>query len=125
MGIGRIGKAVVVAGASAAMALTGLASASASTPAQAAPKAMSDCSSGYVCIWAGESFNGTPTNSYYTYGVHKLYNQYGWHYIYNHQTGGAKFKLCTGSNGTGCTAPLPPGYGDVNLTPYNSIVLLP
>lgn len=155
MGIGRIGRAVIVAGATAAMVVTGMSSASASAqqaqqyvpvaahvqgtghatagataPAlihrvAASPKAMSDCYPGQVCIYAGESFSGKPTNSYTAYAVYKLYEQYDWHFIYNHQTGGAKFKLCTGSNGTGCTAGYGPGTYDAYLTPYNSIVLYP
>lgn len=140
MGIGRIGGALVVAGAMAVMVVTGMASASAAgaiTPAQtagqaqrvhsvpASPKAQSDCSLGRVCIYAGESHNGKPTNSYYKYGTYKLYEQFDWHYIYNHQTRGAKYKLCVNSDGTNCTSGYGPGTLDWYMTPFNSIVLYP
>ncbi|MFD7906026.1 hypothetical protein ACFVSN_08120 [Kitasatospora sp. NPDC057904] len=79
------------------------------------------CADGYVCIYAND---GTITNRYYNYGTYNLSNQYGYKWILNNQTGGAKVSFCTGYNGVDCG----PAYTAVswlyiNLTPINSIVI--
>ncbi|MEU7086912.1 hypothetical protein [Streptomyces achromogenes] len=59
-------------------------------------------------------------------GVHKLYNEYGQHRIFNNQTGSATSQLCINSDGTNCTGKTHPyAYFDYDLTPYNSIRLNP
>lgn len=106
--------------------MVGLGLATSST-AQAAPSGAQDyagCATGYACIYPDASWNSNPTNSYYTYGVHPLYNQYGDHRVFNNQTGGAVVRLCVDYAGTNCTVPLGTfSYWDVDLTPYNSIKL--
>ena len=85
------------------------------------------CPSGYVCVYPGESWNGDrPSLKYYNYRAYNFSNQFGWHYIYNNQTGGAVFYLCLGYGGTNCQyGPYGPGAYDANLTPINSILLGP
>jgi hypothetical protein len=106
--------------------MVGLGLATSST-AQAAPSGAQDyagCATGYACIYPDGSWNSNPTNSYYTYGVHQLYNQFGVHRVFNNQTGGAKVWVCKNTNGTDCTGPITEyTYWDINLTPYNSIKL--
>lgn len=87
------------------------------------------CPVGAVCIYPqGEYWKDSkkPTNFYYSRGVHKLYNQFGNHWVYNNQTDGWTVRLCTGSNGTGCGAPIQPDYArNANLSPINSILIEP
>ncbi|MEV8569402.1 hypothetical protein AB0436_28105 [Streptomyces sp. NPDC051322] len=81
------------------------------------------CTSGRACIYTGASWT-TVQHSYYKYGTYKLYNEFGKHRVYNHQTGGAKMWLCTDSAGKKCPVYQVAGtWWDVNLTPYNSIKL--
>lgn len=86
------------------------------------------CPSGHVCMYAGK-YNmdtGIIEHSYYTYGSHQFYDEYGYHYIYNNQTDGAGFTLCRGSYGTDCDDTYRAvGAYLVHLTEYNSIKLVP
>jgi hypothetical protein len=83
------------------------------------------CPSGDVCIYPSGSWNSDkPSLKYYTYGAHNLSNQLGTHRVFNNQTGGATVQTCTAYDGGGCgTAHKPGWYGDVNLTPINSVKL--
>lgn len=86
------------------------------------------CPSGYVCIYPRDAgWNGDrPSHFYYKYGAYNLSGMYGKHRIFNNQTGSARMRTCTGWNGTGCEGYLPAGwYIDKEMTPINSIVLLP
>ncbi|GAA1850255.1 hypothetical protein [Myceligenerans crystallogenes] len=86
------------------------------------------CPSGYVCIYSSQYDldNGIVEHWYSAYGSHQLYDEYGYHYIYNNQTGGAGFTLCQGSFGTDCGGtPRDVGTYYLDLTPYNSIKLVP
>jgi hypothetical protein len=86
------------------------------------------CESGWVCIYPENTGwnGGRPSHSYYHYGAHNLVNQFGWHRVFNNQTGGAWAGLCYRYNGQDCQIWIPAGYYlDVNLTPINSIVLQP
>ena|SRR5437588_7095751 len=98
------------------------------TSAQAAGTA-EGCPSGAVCIYPQDAGwnGGHPSLFFYSYGAHNLSNQYGHHYVFNNQTGGAKMRSCTGYNGTGCgSGYLPAGtYDNPDLTPINSITLEP
>ncbi|MFD7066673.1 hypothetical protein ACFV97_05460 [Streptomyces sp. NPDC059913] len=100
-----------------------------SASAVEAASARYGCNSGSACIYPEGVFdyrNSKPTNQYFQAGVHKLYSQEGYHWIYNNQTDGWTIRMCTGSNGTGCEAPIPPGGGVwMNLTPINSVVIQP
>ncbi|WP_432004702.1 hypothetical protein [Streptomyces parvus] len=95
--------------------------------ANAAPTAgtIQGCPAGYVCLYPGSGWNGgKPTHKFYTYGTHKIYNQFGTMRIFNNQTGGAKAYVCKGGNGTDCgTAIQAGGSRVVNITPINSIKL--
>jgi hypothetical protein len=85
------------------------------------------CPSGAVCIYPGASWNGNkPSHTYWSEGVHKLYNQEGKHRVFNNQTDGWTVQMCTGGNGTGCGDRMGPGwYIDQNLSPINSIRIRP
>jgi hypothetical protein len=98
--------------------------------AQAAPASgvtVYGCPSGAVCIYGEGVYppnNPNPTNVYYSYGAHPLYNQYGYHYVLNNQYGGASASLCKTSSGTDCPYTIPQDYwGNYYLTPINSITL--
>ncbi|KNX38949.1 hypothetical protein [Luteipulveratus halotolerans] len=96
--------------------------------AQIAGSSWHGCPWGAVCIYPQDAgYNGDrPSNVYWSYGSHKLYNQYGTHMIVNNQYGGALATLCTGSYGTGCIDWLPAGTAvPAYLTPYNSMLLAP
>jgi hypothetical protein len=111
--------ALALAGA-AALSFGAAATATAATPAGGT---YANCGYGAACIYAGANWNGTPL-AYYSYGAHKLSNEYGVHRVFNNQYGGTTVRLCTGSNGTGCGSPITEyTYDDVNLTPINSILL--
>ena len=80
-----------------------------------------------VCIYPRDKGwnNGHPSNVYWSYGVHKLYNQVGNHIVFNNQSGKAGVWLCKGSNGTNCPSYLKPWtYHNFNLTPINSLKLV-
>ncbi len=85
------------------------------------------CPYGAVCIWGQDRnpyLDPHPTNVYWSYGAHNLSNQYGDHYVFNNQYGGAGMSLCTGYNGVGCHVALEgQEIGSFNLTPYNSLTL--
>lgn len=83
------------------------------------------CPTGAVCIYPDASWNGgNPTYVFYSYGVHRIYDQYGHHRVYNNQYGSAYVSLCGGSNGTNCDPGLVPGaYIDEDLDPFNSVEL--
>ncbi|GER91849.1 hypothetical protein KDW_60110 [Dictyobacter vulcani] len=86
------------------------------------------CPVGYACIYPQNAgWNGDhPSNTYYNYGTYKLYNQYGNHYIYNNQTGGAPFWLCTDSYGKTCPWYVAAGTSaQTDFTPLNSVKLVP
>ncbi|MET9731120.1 hypothetical protein ABZZ79_10780 [Streptomyces sp. NPDC006458] len=97
--------------------------------AEARPADWDRCPDGAVCIYpegqdpeTNPSVN--PTHVFWSYGSHNLSNQFGWHWVYNNQTGGAGANLCTQSNGGGCGDELAAGtavYAD--LTPINSVRL--
>ncbi|MCF1600340.1 hypothetical protein [Streptomyces muensis] len=85
------------------------------------------CPSGAVCIYPGPSWNNDkPSHTYWSRGVHKLYDQYDKHRVFNNQTDGWTVQMCKGGNGTGCGDKMGPGwYIDQNLTPINSIYIKP
>ncbi|GGW88540.1 hypothetical protein [Streptomyces lomondensis] len=85
------------------------------------------CPSGAVCLYPDDSWSGDkPTYKFYSYGAHKIYNQYGMKRIFNNQTGGAIARNCYDSAGKDCGGIQRAGtYADYNYTPYNSILLAP
>ncbi|MEU9840946.1 hypothetical protein AB0C69_17160 [Actinomadura sp. NPDC048032] len=82
------------------------------------------CPSGAVCIYPNNSQDGIPEN-YTRYGAHDLKNKYGVHLVINNQTGGAGLRFCYGRGGQQCGPVNGVGAYRPNLTPINSIVLVP
>ncbi|QDP96850.1 hypothetical protein FOE78_13850 [Microlunatus elymi] len=85
-----------------------------------------NCPSAYVCLYesASDWNNGKIDTKYYTYGVHNLKDQVGYHVVYNHQTGGAKVSLNKYYGGGGAVHTIKAGYHRTyNLTPINSVTL--
>jgi hypothetical protein len=84
------------------------------------------CPAGDVCVYPGASWNGgVPQLEWSAYGAHDLSNMYGSHRVFNNQTGGAVAATCTQYGGGGCTWHGVGWYADVDLTPVNSIGLMP
>ncbi|MFF2011882.1 hypothetical protein ACFVWY_22755 [Streptomyces sp. NPDC058195] len=110
--------AVVAAGAS--LSLGG------SATAAGAAATIHGCPSGAVCLYPNGSWaNDKPTYIFYSYGVHKIYNQVGTKRIYNHQTGGATARNCYDAAGNNCGGyQKADTYADYDYTPYNSIRLV-
>lgn len=83
------------------------------------------CPSGAVCIYSPKGWsNNKPEHAYFSYGVHKLHNEYGDHYVLNNQVGGHPATLNKGSNGGGIVTTLAQDARiRKNLTPINSITL--
>lgn len=83
------------------------------------------CPRGAVCIYPSLDYNGgNPTYVFWSYGVHKIYDQYGWHLVLNNQTDGAYAWLCKGSDGTYCDIGVNhPREIKVDLTPINAVRL--
>ena len=108
------------AAAAGALALAGAAALAAPTAASASPATTTaalsaghegrttPCSSGYVCIYKGDIWDGSPNHpmvySFYRYGTYNVANLIGDYTVVNCQTGGAGVKGFTGSNGTGSVA---------------------
>ncbi|MEU4191101.1 hypothetical protein AB0E69_04325 [Kribbella sp. NPDC026611] len=116
----------VLSGAVAAVgALTALA---VTAPAAQAAGTYQGCPYGAVCVYPQNTDwnNGHPSQILWSYGVHKLSNQYGQHMVFNNQYGGAKAKLCKGWDGSNCV-----WYYDMytannyDLGPINTIVISP
>ncbi|MFF4848169.1 hypothetical protein [Streptomyces sp. NPDC001194] len=99
----------------------------AASPATASDQVFYGCASGDACIWgAGAPLETGPTNAYRQARTYNLSNQNNYHYVKNNQTGGWKFKLCTGWNGTGtCYTMSQDELWWVDLTPINSVVVTP
>lgn len=111
-------------------ALTSAANADPVAGSDADAAASHGCASGYFCIYATDATwnSGHPEYAFYYYGAHNIYNQYGDHWVYNHQTGGAQVIFCAKADGDGAaeTGIDTPGYSHLwDLTPVNSIVLDP
>ncbi|MEV1023199.1 hypothetical protein [Streptomyces sp. NPDC050264] len=66
------------------------------------------CSSGYVCIYKGDIFDGSSNHpmvyTFYRYGTYNVANLVGDYTVKNCQTGGAGVQGLTGYNGTGSVA---------------------
>lgn len=94
-----------------------------------------ECKLGYVCIYEGDYQDpgglGRQVAVYYRYGVYNLNNLIGDYTVQNCQTGGASVIGYSGYNGTGSVLFEIRGYacggvaGSRNLTPVNSIRLIP
>lgn len=102
-------------------------SAIASAPIASAASTTEGCAPGYVCIYpqnAGWN-HGHPSYATKVYGSHNLTNQFGNHYVFNNQTGGARMAFNYGYNGTHRRSTMNAfTYVNLNLTPINSITLL-
>lgn len=107
--------------------MTGAAQADEPGSAQARGGEYAGCPYGAVCLYPDDSWNGgNPEHIYWTYGVHKLSDEYGMHRLFNNQSGDATAQACRGADGTDCGGEIPPWeYRDGDLTPGNSIRLDP
>lgn len=101
------------------------ASASAAGPDDVEAEALHGCPSGAVCIYDGAGWDAkVPEHVYWSYGPHKLYDEYGKHAMVNNQTGGATMTLCEGADGTNCIDPRSaPATEFPDLTRFNSVKL--
>ncbi|MFE4975966.1 hypothetical protein ACFRAR_28160 [Kitasatospora sp. NPDC056651] len=83
------------------------------------------CPSGAVCVYPqNQDPAASPSDVYWSYGAHRLSNQYGNHWVLNNQTGGAHARLCRGSGGTDCVYDIAAQRGVYyDLGPINSITL--
>jgi hypothetical protein len=99
---------------------------SANRSAVVVPAVIDRCQSGYACFYPGTGWNGGhPTMEWLKYGVYRIYGWTGNHLVFNNQTGGALFRLCTDLQGNNCPITLyPPQNRVVNLTPIFSVRLL-
>ncbi|MFB6521323.1 hypothetical protein [Streptomyces sp. NPDC056401] len=98
----------------------------AASPAEAAATGgtYANCDYGAACIYGDASWNGWPLE-YYSRGNHPFNVRDGYHRIFNNQSPGWYLYLCRNGNGTNCDRMLPPwGYDDVDLTPYNSLLIV-
>jgi hypothetical protein len=113
----------------AAVAFVAAALVMAGTTSAQAVETWEGCPAGAVCIYPeGTGFNGgRPSHAFFSYGAHNLKNQFGMHIVSNNQVDGAKARTCTGFNGTGdCQGFMgPQTFVNKDLTPINSIVLVP
>ncbi|MGP2439607.1 hypothetical protein [Streptomyces sp. JW3] len=84
------------------------------------------CPSGAVCIRETDG-SILSKNIFYSYGAHNLSNVTGYRVIVNSQTGGAGFQVCYEYNGGNCSgvARATGEYAPYNMTPINSVVLVP
>ena len=123
----RIRRPGVILAAATSLFGLGLATSSTAQATESGAQDYAGCVTGYVCIYPNASWNNSnPEHTYYTYGVHQLYDEYGVHRVFNNQYGTATARLCVNRNGTNCTSKLQPyTWYDYNLTPYNSIRLDP
>ncbi|GAA1490738.1 hypothetical protein [Brachybacterium sacelli] len=122
----RAGMCAVATAALSATAVGGMAaSASATGTSDAEAKALHGCPSGAVCIYDDAAWEAKqPEHMYWSYGPHKLYDEYGTHALVNNQTGGATMTLCEGADGTNCIDPRPaPATEFPDLTRFNSVKL--
>jgi hypothetical protein len=80
----------------------------------------------YACMYTSSGWtNNTPEHEYFYYGCYNLSNEYGTRWIYNNQSGKAvisMFGLYNCSGGVLWTF-TPGGWGQVNITVVNSVLL--
>jgi ABC-type dipeptide/oligopeptide/nickel transport system permease subunit len=93
----------------------------------AVPAIINRCQEGYACFYPGTGWNGGhPTQEWYRYGTYTISGWTGNHRVFNNQTGGALFWLCTDSFGENCPIKFAEDQsGVVNLGPIFSVKLTP
>jgi len=102
-------------------------------PAPGVQPMTSGCPTGYVCIYQGDVWDGSPNHpmvySFYYYGTYNVSNLIGDYTVFNCQSGGAGVAGYSGYNATGsvlwslgnnCAG----GFWE-DLTPTNSVRLYP
>ena len=91
----------------------------------ALPAIIDRCQEGFACFYPGTGWNGGhPTQEWYNYGTYRIFNWVGNHRVFNNQTGGAVFWLCTDSFGNNCPIKIAEDQSGVyDLTPINSVKL--
>jgi hypothetical protein len=95
--------------------------------AVAAPAVFNRCQEGWACLYPGPGWNGGhPTQAWYNYGTYKIYGWVDLHRVFNNQTGGAKFWLCTDTQGHNCPTVFVEDQSQVvDMGPYFSVKLTP
>jgi len=85
------------------------------------------CPSGYLCIYPGEGWNNDrPSLKFASRGVHELYNQYGWKYVFSNQTDNWIARICNQRGGNDCWLTIYQGeLWDIFMDPVDSVVLTP
>ncbi|MCC0097023.1 MULTISPECIES: hypothetical protein [Streptomyces] len=98
----------------------------AASPATASDHTVDGCPSGYGCIYTPGWGSHTVDVKFNAAGTYNLSNKNDWRWVLNNQTGGWKFKLCTGYNGTGSCEDMPlDQWRWRDITPINSVVVSP
>jgi hypothetical protein len=89
------------------------------------------CPPYYACVYpenAGWN-NNHPEFEWYYYGVYKIYNQYGYHQVYNNQNPGwfwlCDSSTCNGGNMAGFPPQSGTGGSGLNFTPIYAVALTP
>lgn len=93
--------------------------------AVALPAIIDRCQEGFACFYPDTGWNGGhPTREWFSYGTYKISGWLGNHRVFNNQTGGAVFWLCTDAFGNTCPIRLAEDQSGVyDLTPINSVKL--
>jgi hypothetical protein len=125
----RFGKVAARSAAALVLAASAAMTVGATDARAAATGPTAGCPDGAVCIYPRDAaFNGNrPSHALFSFGAHNLSNQFGNHIVFNNQVEGARARACTGRDGTGDCQKLPNAERPVivDLTPINSIVLVP
>ncbi len=75
-------------------------------------------------IYSNDSWSGGITYKFRAYGIHKIYNQFGTHRVFNNQTDDAGVFLCNDAGCNDISGFLAAGaWDDWNLTPINALEL--
>ncbi|KMO99275.1 hypothetical protein [Streptomyces roseus] len=98
----------------------------AAAPAQASDHTVDGCPSGFACIYTEGIDSHTVAWARDRAGTYNLSNMNHWRWVLNNQTGGWKFRLCTGYNGTGSCEYMPiDAWQWRDITPVNSVIVSP
>lgn len=116
--------AVLTGAALSGAAMVGMSSAAQAIP-DTPPADNHGCPRGAMCVYPDDSWNNNnPTYAFYSYRVHKIYNQYGVHRVFNNQYGEGYAALSPDSDGSSWGKYLAPGEAfDLDITDINSIAL--
>lgn len=95
--------------------------------AQAKPRETYGCPYGAVCLYPRDRGwnNSHPSYVFWSYGPHNLTGQWGDHFVFNNQYGGAKVTLDKGYGGSNPVFTINAfSYTLYNLSPIDSVTLV-